>query len=137
MKFSPQSTQSDELQIDITSLIDVVFLLLIFFMVSTTFNNTAGIQVDLPKTSNTAENKADKEPLIVTINKNGELFYKESKTSIEELRALFADLSKQPEQLIVRADTATAHGAVVAVMDLAQQSGITKISIAAESDIAK
>ena len=135
MKFSPPSTQSDELQIDITSLIDVVFLLLIFFMVSTTFVDSAGIQVDLPNTSKTPEkSQQDIPPLVVAIDKSGSFFYKDSKTSIDELRALFADATNKTQQLVIRADTATSHGAVVAVMDAAQQGGITKISIAAESE---
>lgn len=137
MKFTPPATQSDELDLNITSLIDVVFLLLIFFMVSTTFVDNAGIQVDLPNTSkNPEQSQQQSPPLVVAIDKTGIIFYKDSKTSLEELRTLFAELTQKPEQLIIRADTATAHGAVVSVMDIAQQSGITKISIAAESEAA-
>src|SRR5690606_12817586 len=74
MKFLPEKNHDESVEINLTPLIDVIFLLLIFFMVSTTFIDTTGIQVDLPKTNKTPEKSEQQELLTIAIDKEGNIF---------------------------------------------------------------
>ena len=114
MKFS-QSRWEDP-AIDLAPLIDVVFLLLIFFMVTTTFTHQAEITVDLPKAS------AD----LGHIVQSG--IFETLIAVLERLRSQEGE--KAPESLIISADANTPHQAVITAMDAARQVGIYKVSLA-------
>lgn len=116
--------------INITSLIDVLFLLLIFFMVSSTFLEQPGMKLDLP-TTKSFEVVQQKE-LIVHISPRGELFLGEAPISLDSLRVrLEAEMAADRERpLVLRADQEATHGRVVEVMDIAKQAGVRKIVIA-------
>ena len=120
---------------DITPLIDVVFLLLIFFMLSTTFVSQTGIKIELPKSS--AENiKKEKEEIRVDISKKGDVYFKGKKIGIKELRELFVKAAGESKEsvVIIHADELSFHGKVVEIMDSAKSSGITKLAIATEPE---
>lgn len=111
---------------------DVVFLLLIFFMLSSSFLIEPGIKLKLPATK-TAEIQSDKK-LILSVKKTGEIFLNERPVRLEsleeELRLL---LPLQSEKLlIVRADKEALHGIVVEVLDKAKLAGAEKLAIATE-----
>lgn len=132
MNFSESLTNDeDPISIDITSLIDVVFLLLIFFMVSTTFDPSSGIVVELPKADSAAASKSEK-VVSVTVSEKGEVFVGEKKLSRKALATLFLESKRENQntQVVVRADQKSTHGVVVSVMDLAKQAGIDALSIA-------
>ncbi len=116
--------------INITSLIDVLFLLLIFFIVSSTFLEQAGMKLDLPPAKSFAVE--EQKELIVHISPRGELFLGEAPVSLDSLRAhLEAKMAEDPERpLVLRADKEATHGRVVEVMDVAKQAGVRKIVIA-------
>lgn len=112
--------------INITSLIDVMFLLLIFFMVSTTFAEHPGIKLELP-TASTAE-PSKLEPLTLTINKEGKMFLNESPIQEEALqRALRKAATKPDATLVLKADKGVPYGFVIRAMDISRQSGIRRI----------
>ena len=112
--------------INITSLIDVVFLLLIFFMVSTTFAEHPGIKLELPTASTAEPNKL--EPLTLTIDKKGSMFLNDVRVGAEELRAALEAEAKKPEAtLVLKADKGVPYGYVIRAMDISRQSGIRRI----------
>lgn len=125
------------LEVNLTPLIDVVFLLLIFFMVSTTFVHEAEIKVDLPEAGAKAEVDPDADaPLVLSIDKQGVFhFGDESFTEKADLhKALVKAAEGLPDDvtLVIRADADTRHAAVVNAMDAAAQAGLLRMSIATE-----
>mgnify|MGYP006001198239 FL=1 len=131
MKF--QRHQADEINVNLTPLIDVVFLLLIFFMVSTTFTRETQLEVDLPQADNTAEVSAER-PVEVVITAEGEyrvngqgLVNAQARTLRMALAKAAADNFELP--LTISADARTPHQAVVTAMDVAGGLGFTKLSI--------
>ncbi len=122
---------SKKLSLDITPLIDVIFLLLIFFMVSTTFITSPGIHVNLPQGSSKA--KTDKpESLEVVITEKHKYFLNGKAIKRDRLKTALATAQKKTsfKQLIIRADGKVRHEEVVYVMDTAKQVGLQKLSIA-------
>ncbi|RMH73448.1 MAG: biopolymer transporter ExbD [Gemmatimonadetes bacterium] len=116
--------------INITSLIDVVFLLLIFFMITTTFVEQPGITLDLPEAQATAE--TEPEEVVLVISAEGEIFLDQDPVEIDQLTTrLAAEFKHQAgKSLILRADQAVPHGTVVKVMDIAKTVGIEKLIVA-------
>ncbi len=121
------------LNVDLTPLIDVVFLLLIFFMVSTTFTHESEIKVDLPKASEQViENRKD--PIELVIDAEGR-FFLNGDLITAQLPGLKIALKRaaggnEEPSLVIRADANTAHHFVVRAMDAAAQVGLVRMSIA-------
>ena len=134
MKLLPQAKEEPE--INLTSLIDVVFLLLIFFMVSTTFEHQAALQVDLPEASEVESTTDIPERLEFVIDPEGRMFLNDEALINSEkrtIRAAFLTVTGDQRDLpiILRADRLTPHHFVVSVMDVAAELGFTNLSIAA------
>ena len=127
--------RSDErVDINLTPLIDVVFLLLIFFMVSTTFDRHAKLKVDLPEASAKATQQQD-EPVVLSIDAKGNYFINDRQVVNTRLETLKTALQKtvadnKDVSLVLRADAKTPHQSVVRAMDAASQLGLTRLSIA-------
>mgnify|MGYP002633372338 CR=1 FL=1 len=133
MDFS-SSRPRPPLVLELTPLIDVVFLLLIFFMVSTTFvNEPAGIQVELPRSEN-RDVIPEGTDVAVQLTADGRVFVDEQPVGDDELRArLTAVALEDPTTMVVlRADEALAHGRVVQIMDLARELGLRNFAIATD-----
>lgn len=117
---------------DITPMVDVVFLLLIFFMLSTTFIVSPGIKINLPQAK--AESvRHEKKDLRVKINAKGTIFFGEKRVeSSDELMREFRESAKSDADslVIIEADEETAHKYVVSVMDSAKTSGLRRLAIA-------
>ena len=128
--------KQEEPDVNITPLIDVVFLMLIFFMVSTTFQKESVVKIDLPKAS--TEEKASEEEIVeVTVNANGEYFINRARVLNREAKTLKAAIIKHAgtnseRPFIIRADAKAPHQAVVTVMDVAGQLGYSRLSIPTE-----
>lgn len=123
--------------IDLTSLIDVVFLMLIFFMVSTTFDRDTRIKVDMPEASETKQEEQKQEPIKITIDAQGRFYVNdevvintEFKTLKRTLEKLIADQKELPPVQIL-ADAKTPHQAVMTAMDAASQLGLVNMSFPA------
>jgi biopolymer transport protein ExbD len=123
----------EEPRVDLTPMVDVVFLLLIFFMISTTFVETPGISVQLPESSSQREIKVPEE-FKVQVSKEGAIFVGEERLSLEELRVRLAGYGAKAREMnfALYADREARHGRVVEVMDLAREAGFGKLAIATE-----
>jgi len=124
----------DEPDINLTPLIDVVFLLLIFFMVSTTFEHQSRIQIELPEAS-AEEAIPDEETLEIIVDAQGRYFIGDRQVINSELKTLKTAIGKALGQrsaipVIIRADANTPHQAVITVLDATSQLGLTQISLA-------
>ena len=128
-----QAKERDDVQLDITPLVDVVFLLLIFFMLSTTLSVNPGIKVNLPKAS-AEQVKKKKSSVRVAVKATGEIYIDGKKVSARKLEKIFARQAKKDRDtlVIIEADKKTYHGIVVTVMDAAKTAGLNKLAIATE-----
>ena len=129
-----QRSDPDEPEVNLTPLIDVVFLLLIFFMVSTTFEHQSRIQIELPEATAEAT-KPDDESLEIIIDAQGRFFLGEQQVVNTELKTLKGAISKAVGEreglpVIIRADAKTPHQAVITALDATSQLGLTRISLA-------
>ena len=124
----------EELDVNITPLIDVVFLLLIFFMVSTTFERESEIQIVLPEAAANAV-KAEDFSLEVTIDAEGTFFVNGQRvinSKIETLKKAMKEVAgdRTDPPIILSADAQTPHQAVITVMDAARQLGFVHLNFA-------
>ncbi len=127
--------KEEEPILGITPLIDIVFLLLIFFMLTSHFHVASGVPIRLPKVAQSAYDNKSRE-IILAIDRDGHIFLKGEKTDLKELGPKLQDLVENGEraQLILQADKEVQHGRVVQLMDLAKSAGISSIVIAAQWD---
>ena len=116
--------------INITSLIDVLFLLLIFLLVSTTFIEEPGMKLELPK-AESAE-VGEKKEFSLYLTKDGDLFLNNEPVQIDSLerRLKVALPEMKDESLTLKADSDATHGIVVKAMDKARLAGIKKLIVA-------
>jgi len=119
-------------RLDIAPLIDVVLLLLIFFMLTSSFITPAGLRVDLPESSVTEPQEKDN--LVVGVSEEGELYLNDELISWDNFHnRLVSNLSGgQDRVLILKADKETRHGIVVRIMSLARELGWERMAIAAD-----
>lgn len=123
----------EEPDVNMTPLIDVVFLMLIFFMVTTTFLREGSVEVSLPQAS-PAPAQAEAQPIELVINASGDYFLGGRPLANRQTQTLRRALEQAVQAglsgLVIRADAATPHQAVVSALDAAGQLGIQKIGIA-------
>jgi biopolymer transport protein ExbD len=119
--------------VDVTPLIDIIFQLVLFFMVSTTFVNSRGIEVDLPRSSSDTILR-DRDDINLWVTSDGAVYLEEVPVDWSMLRgALERAATSNPSTLIIiKADREVEHGRVVAVMDLARSLGLNRLAIATE-----
>lgn len=120
-------------RVELTPMVDVVFLLLIFFMISTTFIETQGLTIKLPKAS-LAQVDEQPDELLVYLSRDGDIFVQNQQVSLEQLQAQLQAFGARAKQtlFLLHADRDARHGQVVRLMDLAKQSGFAKLAIATE-----
>ncbi len=125
--------QEDEPRVDMTPMVDVVFLLLIFFMISTTFVETPGISIKLPESSSQTVDREPKE-IKIYLSREGDIYYQDKKITLEGYRAVLADHQSEAERttVLLLADQDSRHGKVVTLMDFARDAGFVKLAIATE-----
>ena len=134
MDLRPGHKKEEGIEVNLTPLIDVVFLLLIFFMVSSTFDRHAKLKVQLPQADAQAQQKVDN-PVVLSIDSKGKYYIDDRQVVNEQLETLKKALKKTVGErtdvtLLLRADGRTEHQSVVRAMDAASQLGLTKLSIA-------
>jgi len=123
-----------DIRVEITPLIDVIFLLLLFFLLTTTFITNPGIEVNLPKAS-TEELSSTSNEIVVVITDSGDIFFENSYITLSELETQFKKIAKSRgsnNMLIIQADEKSTHGKVVEVMDIAKKLGFNKLAIATQ-----
>ena len=132
MNFRPQ--RPSDTDVNITPLIDVVFLLLIFFMVSTTFEHESEIRIALPEASK-EQLQAREDLILVNIDAHEQVYIGDEALADTGVAAISAALREQVGDagdlpVVIRADAAVSHQAVIKVMDAARQSGLVNIAFA-------
>ena len=131
--------EHEEPEMNLTSLIDVVLLLLIFFMVSTTFVDESRIKLQLPQASNEPAAEQKKDPIEVAVTASGEYRVNGQtliNTSPATLSAAVSKLAGERRDLpvTIRADARSTHQSVVTAMDVLGRLGFKAISIATVND---
>lgn len=134
MDLRPGHRKDEGVEVNLTPLIDVVFLLLIFFMVSSTFDRHAKLKVQLPQAEAQMQQAQDN-PVVLSIDASGKYYIDDRQVINEQLETLKNALRQTVGErtdvtLLLRADGRTPHQSVVRAMDAASQLGLTKLSIA-------
>jgi len=126
-----RSRGEDESSLDITPMIDIVFIMLIFFIVTASFIKEAGIDVNRPGAV-TAERK-ERASILVAIDENGQVWVDKRPVDIRAVRANIERLrAENPEGgVVIQADTESKNGILVKVMDAARLAGVMDVSLAA------
>ena len=127
----------DDVRVEVTPLIDIVFQLVLFFMVSTTFDDSPQLDIQLPDTANQTVLQEHKN-IELWLDKNGEYWIQQKKYTPQDLPLRLKEAALQnPEMaLIIQADEAVSHGMVVDVLNLAQSAGIVNMSIGGKKESA-
>jgi len=117
--------------INVTSLIDVMFLLLIFFMVSSTFKNQPAINLVLPRSLSAEQTPSS--PSVLYLTAEGDIYLdnlavtrSELSTALQQVQAATAE-----DRIVLRADEKADHGDVVSLIDLVKENGFTRIALSA------
>ena len=136
MNLSPRRREDPEL--NLTSLIDVVLLLVIFFMVSTTFVEESRLRVDLPTASSEPVTRVQ-DPVVITVTAQGSYRVNDRALVNNARETLAAALKKvaggnSGVPLTIRADARATHQSVVTAMDVAARLGFSQVNIATVSE---
>lgn len=133
-----KKVKNEEPRLGITPLIDIVFLLLIFFMLTSHFHVASGVSIKLPKVTQKAFHK-DTEKITLMIDKKERIYLEGNKIDLEKLSIELKDLVEKEGlvHLLLEADKEVKHGKVVQVMDLAKTAGVLSIIIAANWEPSK
>lgn len=131
MNFS--RSRREETRVDLTPLIDIIFQLVLFFMVSTTFITAPGIQVDLPRSSSETILRDD-DDVNIWMTTEGAVYVDEQPVQWGDLDAILSSAAKRDSGtlVVIKADTSVDHGRVVRVMDLARGKGLSRLAIATD-----
>ena len=133
MKFRRQSKLESGLkQIDLAPLIDVIFQLLIFFMLSSSFTFQSGIHVKLPKA--VTSDVVKEENFILTITGENVAYLNDKVITMKELESTLQNPLLQKRPLLIKADRRASVGRVVDIWDMCRNAGIEKINIATNQD---
>jgi len=134
MNFYNRAEEDIKLEVNIVSLIDVVLLLVIFFMITTSFVAQPGINVKLPQAS--AKEVQKEKELTVIITRDKKVYLNDDLLSLSLLAERLGQALKQGSKavLIVKADELVPHGLVVKVMDVAKKVGIETLAIATRQE---
>lgn len=120
-------------RVELTPMVDVVFLLLIFFMISTTFVEAPGISIKLPESAS-QQRKQEPEEVKVYLSRDGRIFLGDEQVDQDELKRRLRSYQGRAAEMtfLLLADEEAMHGKVVALMDLAKETGFEKLAIATE-----
>lgn len=115
--------------IDMSPMIDCVFILLIFFIVTTTFVEETGVEVDKPQAASSV--RLEKTSILIALTAKGEVVYGGHEIGISGVQPLVRrELQKENVPVIIQADTAAQSGLLVRVIDEAKLAGAIKVSVA-------
>lgn len=130
-------TRQEEVSVNLTPLIDVVFLLLIFFMVTTTFTRETQLQIDLPESQSQVAAEQEK-PIEIIIDRTGtyalndQVLIKHDVSSLKRALNETADSTSTP--IVITADAQAPHQAFIVALDAVAQLGFSKVSITTQEE---
>jgi biopolymer transport protein ExbD len=126
---SSATDDGEQAGIDMSPMIDCVFILLIFFIVTTTFVEETGVEVDKPQAASSV--RLEKTSILIALQANGTVVYGGREIGIGGVQALVRRmLQKENVPVIVQADTGVAAGLLIRVIDEAKLGGAQKVSVA-------
>lgn len=132
-----RSSRQEEVSVNITPLIDVVFLLLIFFMVTTTFTRETQLQIDLPESESQVSAESEK-PVEILIDRMGTYAINDQvliKHDLDSLKRALVEISQNPETpIVITADAAAPHQSFIVALDAVAQVGFSKVSITTQEE---
>lgn len=124
------SEDNSDVGVDISPLIDCVFILLIFFIVTTTFVEETGVEVDKPQAASSV--RLEKTSILLALTEKGQVVYGGREIGISGVRQLVKRMiQKEDIPVIIQADAAAPSGLLVRIIDEAKLAGATKVSLAA------
>jgi len=128
-----RKSKDEETRLGLAPLIDIVFLLLIFFMVTSHFDVASGLRIQLPEVAQRVFNQQDNQ-LRLVIDKSGRMVLEGKELNMDDLKQHFEKAVNERDtvHLILQADKDVRHGVVVQAMDAAKAAGIHSILIAAQ-----
>ena len=129
-RFSSLSATHEEVQMELTPMLDVVFIMLIFFIVSTSFVKESGIEVNRPHAA--SAQKQERASIFIAIDEKGFVWLQKRKIELDAVRANIEKLhAESPEgALVIQADKKSETGVLIKVMDQVRLAGVKNISIA-------
>lgn len=133
MHFRKHRHDTDEAGVDMTPMLDIVFIMLIFFIVTTSFVKESGVDINRPTASTATKKK--KANILIAIKENGDIFMEKRlidvravQSNIERMRA------ENPEgSVVIQADKFSKTGTLVQVVDAAKAAGVEQVSVAADN----
>lgn len=119
-------------QIEITPLIDMIFLLLVFFLLTSSFVIQPGIKINLPKAATSEIIQAENIEIIIS----GEdvIYFNTKVVTIKELESLFKQVAKRKQSILIKADKRSSLGRVVEIWDMCRDLGVRQINIATNQE---
>ncbi len=126
-------------RIDITSLIDVVSFIVIYFLINATLEKGASIKIELPRSSSSVTKEKNQEELIITVNKEGKIFLDKDQTPIaleglrDKINSFLGPKDKRDpkkNKVIIRGDSGANYQTVVKVIDEVNAAGVTRFNLA-------
>ncbi len=132
-QFFNQQQQEDEAEINITPMLDVVFIMLIFFIVTATFVKESGIDVNRPDAATAT--KQEKANILIAISANNTIWLDRRQIDIRSVRPNIERLHAENPQgtVVIHADKESTTDTLIQVMDAARQAGVYNVSIAAQN----
>lgn len=137
MKFRRTTKTFD--RIDITSLIDVISFIVIYFLINATLEKGTSIKIELPRSSTSATKQKNQDDLIITVNKKGQIFIDKDPTPIEldklrdKINSFLGPKEKRDpkkNRVIIRGDGTASYQTVIKVIDEVNAAGVTRFNLA-------
>ncbi|BCX48572.1 hypothetical protein HAHE_24800 [Haloferula helveola] len=131
-RFRHRSTDASVSTVDISPLIDVVFLLLIFFIVTTVFVKETGVEVSKPRAASAED--LQKRAILIAVTDEGRVWHGGREIGMDGIRAVVAAMMEEDSEVpvVIRADAATSTEDTVAAIDAAKLAGAPSVSLATE-----
>lgn len=134
MNFNLPRKKQKDMGIDMGPLMDIVFILLIFFVVTSSFTRETGVDVTKPQAQSASQ--LEKENLLIAITREGTIHINERQVDLASLQDILKQsLAKMPDrEAVIIADKGSETGVLVQVIDACNLSGVKKVSIAAQAE---
>jgi len=134
MRRNNQAGAEEEAQIDLTPMLDVVFIMLIFFIVTASFIKEAGIEVNRPEAS--TSNPKDNVNILIAISATNEIWMDKRRIDVRAVRANVERLHAENPKgaVVIQADNESNTETVAAVLDASREAGVYDVSLATEDD---
>lgn len=132
MRIGRRINRQEEANIDLTSMLDIVFIMLIFFIVTSSFVSESGVDVNRPKASHSQSQKDA--GIFVAVTEANDIYIDKKIVDPERVQAVLERLTldKPDASLVIQADEHAYNGTVVTVMDAAKGAGIKNVALATE-----